>query len=89
MGVLATILQEPNHPECNAHRRSGVPAHPARAGGRGAVSGVRDRPGQLPQLAPPSRGYREEMEHLAYCIRMREEGMQIPASLFQKSEQEA
>jgi len=26
-------------------------------------------------LAPPSRGYREEMEHLAYCIRMREEGM--------------
>jgi predicted dehydrogenase len=26
--------------------------------------------------APPSRGYREEMEHLAYCIRMREEGME-------------
>lgn len=25
--------------------------------------------------APPSRGYREEMEHLAYCIRMREQGM--------------
>ncbi|MFO0969629.1 MAG: Gfo/Idh/MocA family oxidoreductase [Gemmataceae bacterium] len=25
--------------------------------------------------APPSRGYREEMEHLAYCIRMRGEGM--------------
>ncbi len=24
---------------------------------------------------PPSRGYREEMEHLAYCIRMRDEGM--------------
>lgn len=24
--------------------------------------------------APPSRGYREEMEHLAYCIRMREQG---------------
>jgi hypothetical protein len=24
--------------------------------------------------APPSRGYREEMEHLAYCIRMRQEG---------------
>ncbi|MSQ92962.1 MAG: Gfo/Idh/MocA family oxidoreductase [Gemmataceae bacterium] len=24
----------------------------------------------------PSRGYREEMEHLAYCIRMREEGME-------------
>ncbi len=23
----------------------------------------------------PSRGYREEMEHLAYCIRMRDEGM--------------
>jgi predicted dehydrogenase len=25
--------------------------------------------------APPSRGYREEMEHFAYCIRMRSEGM--------------
>jgi predicted dehydrogenase len=25
--------------------------------------------------APPSRGYREEMEHLAYCIRTRQEGM--------------
>jgi len=25
--------------------------------------------------APPSRGYREEMEHLAFCIRMREQGM--------------
>jgi predicted dehydrogenase len=25
---------------------------------------------------PPSRGYREEMEHLAYCIRMRDQGMQ-------------
>ena len=25
--------------------------------------------------APPSRGYREEMEHMAYCIRMRQEGM--------------
>jgi predicted dehydrogenase len=24
---------------------------------------------------PPSRGYREEMEHMAYCIRMRQEGM--------------
>jgi predicted dehydrogenase len=24
---------------------------------------------------PPSRGYREEMEHLAYCIRMRDQGM--------------
>jgi predicted dehydrogenase len=24
----------------------------------------------------PSRGYREEMEHLAYCIRMRDQGMQ-------------
>ena len=23
---------------------------------------------------PPSRGYREEMEHLAYCIRMRDQG---------------
>lgn len=23
---------------------------------------------------PPSRGYREEMEHFAYCIRMRNEG---------------
>ena len=26
--------------------------------------------------APPSRGYREEMEHMAYLIRMREEGME-------------
>ncbi|MCI0377212.1 MAG: Gfo/Idh/MocA family oxidoreductase [Gemmataceae bacterium] len=26
--------------------------------------------------APPSRGYKEEMEHLAYCIRMREQGTQ-------------
>jgi hypothetical protein len=26
--------------------------------------------------APPSRGYREEMEHLAYCIRMRDQGME-------------
>jgi predicted dehydrogenase len=26
--------------------------------------------------APPSRGYREEMEHLAYCIRMRAQGME-------------
>ena len=25
--------------------------------------------------APPSRGYREEMEHFAYCIRMRDQGM--------------
>ncbi len=25
-------------------------------------------------LAPPSRGYREEMEHFAYCIRMRDQG---------------
>ncbi len=25
--------------------------------------------------APPSRGYREEMEHFAYCIKMREQGM--------------
>lgn len=25
--------------------------------------------------APPSRGYREEMEHLAYCIRNRDQGM--------------
>jgi predicted dehydrogenase len=25
--------------------------------------------------APPSRGYREEMEHFAYCIRMRNQGM--------------
>jgi predicted dehydrogenase len=25
---------------------------------------------------PPSRGYREEMEHLAYCIRMLNEGME-------------
>lgn len=24
---------------------------------------------------PPSRGYREEMEHFAYCIRMRDQGM--------------
>jgi hypothetical protein len=24
---------------------------------------------------PPSRGYREEMEHMAYCIRMRGQGM--------------
>jgi predicted dehydrogenase len=24
---------------------------------------------------PPSRGYREEMEHMAYCIRMRDQGM--------------
>jgi predicted dehydrogenase len=24
--------------------------------------------------APPSRGYREEMEHLAFCIRMRDQG---------------
>jgi predicted dehydrogenase len=24
---------------------------------------------------PPSRGYREEMEHLAFCIRMRDQGM--------------
>ncbi len=27
-------------------------------------------------LAPPSRGYREEMEHMAFCIRMREQGME-------------
>lgn len=26
--------------------------------------------------APPSRGYREEMEHLAYCIRMRSQAME-------------
>jgi predicted dehydrogenase len=26
--------------------------------------------------APPSRGYREEMEHLAYCIRMLNQGME-------------
>lgn len=26
--------------------------------------------------ATPSRGYREEMDHLAYCIRMREQGME-------------
>lgn len=25
---------------------------------------------------PPSRGYREEMEHFAYCIRMRDQGME-------------
>ncbi len=31
--------------------------------------------GQLALSAPPSRGYREEMEHLAYCIRMRDQGM--------------
>ena len=27
-------------------------------------------------VAAPSRGYREEMEHLAYCIRNREQGME-------------
>ncbi len=27
-------------------------------------------------VAPPSRGYREEMEHLAYCIRNRDQGME-------------
>ncbi|MCS7045366.1 MAG: Gfo/Idh/MocA family oxidoreductase [Gemmataceae bacterium] len=27
-------------------------------------------------IAPPSRGYREELEHLAYCIRNRDQGMQ-------------
>ncbi len=27
-------------------------------------------------LAPPSRGYREEMEHLAYCIRLRPQAME-------------
>jgi len=26
--------------------------------------------------APPSRGYRQEMEHFAYCIRMRDQGME-------------
>jgi predicted dehydrogenase len=26
--------------------------------------------------APPSRGYREEMEHFAYCVRMRNQGME-------------
>ncbi len=29
----------------------------------------------------PSRGYREEMEHLAYCIRMREQGMESDREL--------
>ena len=32
---------------------------------------------------PPSRGYREEMEHLAFCIRMRDQGMARDRELLQ------
>ena len=55
-------------------------------GGRPALdsSASTDGPGERRALdtgqnaighAPPSRGYREEMEHFAYCIRMRDQGM--------------
>jgi predicted dehydrogenase len=39
------------------------PAEPAKAQERGAAA-----------IGPPSRGYREEMEHFAYCIRAWEDG---------------
>src|SRR5262249_43549012 len=32
--------------------------------------------GQASLADKPSRGYKEEMEHFAYCIRMRSEGME-------------
>jgi predicted dehydrogenase len=32
---------------------------------------------------PPSRGYREEMEHLAFCIRMRDQGMESDRAALQ------
>lgn len=32
---------------------------------------------------PPSRGYREEMEHMAYCIRMRDQGMESDQAALQ------
>jgi len=38
----------------------------------GAAGSAPPRPGGATIY---SRGYREEMEHLAYCIRMREQGM--------------
>ena len=34
-------------------------------------------------IAPPSRGYREEMEHLAYCIRNRDQGTAADRERFQ------
>jgi hypothetical protein len=47
----------------------GKPALDSSASGPGAAQAVET--GQK-AVGPPSRGYREEMEHFAYCIRMHE-----------------
>jgi predicted dehydrogenase len=53
-----------NQPVLDASASTSPAEQRAQAVGQGAMG-----------IGPPSRGYREEMEHLAYCIRMRDQGM--------------
>jgi predicted dehydrogenase len=59
-----TVTTQPSgQPALDSWGSGPAPAAAAQTGGRPGAPGVY------------SRGYREEMEHMAYCIRMREQGM--------------
>jgi predicted dehydrogenase len=64
-GTGVTVTTTAGRPALDASDSTSPGERRAAEAGQGALG-----------LGPPSRGYREEMEHLAYCIRNRDQGME-------------
>src|SRR5262249_14444218 len=59
---------------------AGKPAVDSTSSPTGGATPTAQAVGAAAVAAPPSRGYREEMEHFAYCVRMWDEGFSSDVS---------